>query len=156
MGSIKDKDDIIFGDKSLSDIFEDIYINSKDRKKDIDDTLKSFMKFIKQNKDVSFIGPVIKDLLHVSVQNDEQLVKMATVIQRIMTNNDSDENEYGLTDDMKQQLLDIAKKSSEDLTKSIPDDFGEIEEVMLGDKNPELNEIEVVDSTEDGEEQTDK
>lgn len=140
--SIKDKDDIIFEDKSLSDIFADIYNNSKKRKGDIDTVMKSFMTKIKHNKDVTFIGPVIKDLLHVSVQNDEQLVKMATVIQRIMTSNNKDEDgDYDLSDDMKEQLLKIAKESNKSLDASITDDFSDIEDVMLGDAEPEIMKV---------------
>lgn len=135
--SIKDKDDIIFDDKSLSDIFEDIYKNSKDRKATIDKTMSQFFKHIKHNKDVSFIGPVIKDLLHVSVQNDEQLVKMATIIQRIMTSNSTGEEDGLLTQADKDALLAIAKESNKPLAQSLPKDFGEVEEIMLNGKDPE-------------------
>lgn len=151
MASIQDKDDEIFDGKTLSDVFEDIYNNSQKRKQDIDDTLDSFMEFIKKNKDVSFIGPVIKDLLHVSVQNDEQLVKMATIVQRIMTNNSSNKEDNLLSEADKEALQKIANKAKDDLQKSLPDDFGELEEVMLDGDAESFETLEISDSEEDEE-----
>lgn len=157
--SLKNKDDKIFDDTTLSDVLKDIYNNSKDRKAQIDQTMSQFFKHIKGNKDVSFIGPVIKDLLHVSVQNDEQLVKMATIVQRIMTNNGSNENDGLLTQADKDALLQIARQSNEPLSKSLPADFGLVEEIMLNGKDPEelTDDLSVIGKKvkDDDEEQTD-
>jgi len=120
-----DKDDIIFGDKSLSGILEDIYTNSKKKDKTIENVMASFLTSLKGGKDIAYIGPVVKDLLHVGVQNDEQLVKIATIIQRVMNaSGGSDEEELGLTDKMKEELLatiEEAEQKDENLTKQIED-----------------------------------
>lgn len=122
---LNDKDDIIFGDKSLSSILEDIYVNSKKKDRTIDDIMKSFLTSLKGGKDIAYIGPVVKDLLHVGVQNDEQLVKIATIVQRIMNSSGgSDEEELGLTDKMKEELLSTleeAEQKDNNLTKQIED-----------------------------------
>lgn len=122
---LNDKDDIIFGDKSLSGILEDIYVNSKKKDRTIDDIMKSFLTSLKGGKDIAYIGPVVKDLLHVGVQNDEQLVKIATIVQRIMNSSGgSDEEELGLTDKMKEELLSTleeAEQKDNNLTKQIED-----------------------------------
>lgn len=122
---LNDKDDIIFGDKSLSGILEDIYVNSKKKDRTIDDIMKGFLTSLKGGKDIAYIGPVVKDLLHVGVQNDEQLVKIATIVQRIMNSSGgSDEEELGLTDKMKEELLSTleeAEQKDNNLTKQIED-----------------------------------
>jgi len=123
--SIKDKDDIIFGDKSLSSLLEDIYSNSKKKDATIDDIMKSFLMSLKGGKDIAYIGPVIKDLLDVGVKNDDQIVKIATIVQRIMTNGgSSEEDSLGLSDKMKEELLATIQEAEEtdnNLTKQIED-----------------------------------
>jgi len=131
--SIKDKDDIIFGDKSLSSLLEDIYSNSKKKDATIDDIMKSFLMSLKGGKDIAYIGPVIKDLLDVGVKNDDQIVKIATIVQRIMTNGgSSEEDSLGLSDKMKEELLATIQEAEEtdnNLTKQIEDiSVGELRE----------------------------
>ena len=67
--------------------------------------------------------PMIKEYLEINVKNDEQLVKLATVVQRLIAaeNKGGAEAEFGLSDKEKEQLLtsidevvvDIQKKSDE-------------------------------------------
>lgn len=120
--SISSKDDIVFGNTSLSNILEDIYTNSKKKDTSIHDIMNSFMSSMKGGKDIALIGPVIKDLLDVGVKNDEQLVKVATIIQRIINAGPGSEDDaLGLTDQMKEELLktvqDIDDNNKESDTK---------------------------------------
>ena len=77
--------------------------------------------------------PMIKEYLDINVKNDEQLVKLATVVQRLIAAEakSGSESEFGLSDKEKEQLLksiddvvvDIQKKSdkiSEDI-KTVKD-----------------------------------
>jgi len=61
------------------------------------------------------IIPMLKEYLEINVKNDEQLVKLATIVQRMAaTENKGDsEEEYGLTEKEKEQLL----KDIEDVAK---------------------------------------
>jgi len=79
-----DKDSVIFKDKTLSDIFEDIYNNSRGKQKQIDDMLDKMGNLIKGVTDASMILPLLKEIMDVSVKNDEQLVKLAGIIQRLL------------------------------------------------------------------------
>lgn len=128
--SIKDKDDIAFGDKSLSNVLEDIYNNSKKKDTTINDIMQNFLLSLKGGKDIAYIGPVIKDLLDVGVKNDEQLVKVATIIQRVMTaSGGGEEDALGLTDSMKEELLSTIQQAEEVDTK-ISEDVEELEKIM--------------------------
>lgn len=128
--SIRDKDDIAFGDKSLSNVLEDIYNNSKKKDTTINDIMQNFLLSLKGGKDIAYIGPVIKDLLDVGVKNDEQLVKVATIIQRVMTaSGGGEEDALGLTDAMKDELLSTIQNAEEVDTK-ISEEVEELEKIM--------------------------
>lgn len=124
--SLNKKDDKIFDNVSLSDLLSDIYKNSTVKKSKIDVIMDSFLPLIKQSKDVAYVGSVVKDLLDVSVKNDEQLVKIATIAQRLITS-DGAEDELGLTDEMKEELLATVREHEEDNEK-IEEELSDIEE----------------------------
>ena len=91
-----DKDTELFKGKSFSDILADIYTNSK--KKDINDA--------------TVVVPLIKEYMEVAVRNDEQIVKLAAIIQRMLKDANSNDTDggFGLTEDEKRQLLENAKE----------------------------------------------
>jgi hypothetical protein len=127
---IKNKDDIAFGDKSLSNVLEDIYNNSKKKDTTINDIMQNFLHSLRGGKDIAYIGPVVKDLLDVGVKNDEQLVKVATIIQRVMNaSGGGEEDALGLTDSMKEELLSTIEQA-EEVDTEISKDVEEIEKVM--------------------------
>ena len=61
--------------------------------------IKELQPLIKNTGDATVIVPMIKDYLEVSVKNDDALVKLAAVVQRIITatNKDDDGSEFGLS-----------------------------------------------------------
>ena len=79
-----DKDTPIFDDISLSDIIKKIYVNSDDKSKTIDGILEKVSNLLKGITDASMLLPLLKEILDVSVKNDEQLVKIAGIIQRLL------------------------------------------------------------------------
>ncbi len=114
----------VFEGKSLSDVFKDIYDNSVTNKKQLEVLMKEVVGFIKDGDTAVQIIPMLKEYLEINVKNDEQLVKLATVVQRIATHHakgDSTE-EFGLSDKEKEQLLkdieDVAK-GTQDITDNI-------------------------------------
>ena len=48
--------------------------------------------------------------MELGIKNDEQLVKMATIVQRALASNKSEEEGFGMTNDEKIQLLAEVKK----------------------------------------------
>jgi len=79
-----DKDSIIFDDVSLSDILKKIYNNSDSKQKQIDDMVDKLGNLVKGVTDASILLPLLKEIMDVSIKNDEQLVKMAGIIQRLL------------------------------------------------------------------------
>ena len=113
----------LFEGKSLSSLFKDIYENSKHNKHQLEVLVKEVTSFIKDGDMAIQLIPMIKEYLDINVKNDEQLVKLATVVQRLIAaeNKGGSEAEFGLSDKEKEQLLksiddvvvDIQKKSDE-------------------------------------------
>lgn len=74
----------VFGNKSLADVFKDIYSNTKKKDKIIDDLIADLKPMVKTVSDAMQLIPYIKDYLDVGVKNNEHLIKMAAVVQRSM------------------------------------------------------------------------
>jgi hypothetical protein len=75
----------VFDGKTLSDILQDAYNVSKDRRRDIKDLIKEMSKLIVNSADAVNIAPIIGDYLEISVKNDDQLIKIAQIVQRIIS-----------------------------------------------------------------------
>ena len=107
----------IFEGKSLSSLFKDIYENTEYNRKQLDVLTRELVQFIKDGDTAIQIVPMIKEYLEINVKNDDQLVKMAGIVQRLFSaeNGGGAEDEYGLSDDEKQQLLSGLEDSIKDI-----------------------------------------
>mgnify|MGYP001173006433 FL=1 len=107
----------LFKGTNFSDLMKDIYHNSKKKSRQIDTLIKSLEPMIKNTGDATVIVPMIKDYLEVSVKNDDALVKLAAVCQRLVSASGKDDegNEYGLTDEERARLLEEAEAEIEKL-----------------------------------------
>ena len=105
----------VFKEKSLSDVFEDIYNNSSDNKKQLDILIKEIVGFIKDGDTAVQLIPAIKEYLEIKVKNDEQLVKMASIVQRLVSSESKgSESEFGLSEKEKEQLVGSIEKVAQD------------------------------------------
>ena len=103
-------DSVIFGSKKFSDILNEIYDNQKKKEKQISTLIGELKPLINDIGDATLIVPLIKEYLEISVKNDEQLIKMATIIQRALTNTTSNDGGFGISEEEKQQLLSEVQK----------------------------------------------
>ena len=94
----------IFGNKKFSDLLKDIYENQKKKDRQINLLIADLKPLITNISDAALLVPVIKDYMEVSVKNDEHLVKLAAVIQR-MVSKTTEEGSSFLTDEEKDALL---------------------------------------------------
>ena len=108
----------IFEGKSLSDLFEDIYTNTQENKKQLEVLMKEVVGFIKDGDTAVQIIPMLKEYLEINVKNDEQLVKLATIVQRITAAekriSDSGD-EFGLSESEKEQLMNALESDVQEL-----------------------------------------
>ena len=97
-------DKVVFGKKKFSDILNEIYDNQKTKQKQISGLISELKPLINDIGDATLIVPLIKEYMEIGVRNDEQLIKMATIIQRVLNNSISDDP-TGITDAEKEQLM---------------------------------------------------
>jgi hypothetical protein len=96
----------LFKGKSLSDLFKDIYSNQVTKKNKISEQIDFVRSMIKTGGDLSAVGNVLTDLIESSIKNDEQLVRLASVAQKIITSEKKGSADgVLLTEDEKRQLL---------------------------------------------------
>ena len=119
----------IFGDKNFSDLSQEIYENNKLKKTQIDLLIQEVHGYIQGIEDIAIVGPIIKELMDVGIKNDDNLVKLATLYQRIMSKQTVDESDVGLlTEEEKEQLMASLEDVAEDLQKK-KDDIVDISEI---------------------------
>ena len=114
MGSL---DNIVFKKKKFSDILSEIYDNQKKKEKQISGLISELKPLIEDIGDATLIVPLIKDYMEIGVKNDEQLIKMATIIQRAL-NNSTGDDPMGITEEEKQQLMEELDKLNSDFKEN--------------------------------------
>lgn len=122
----------IFEGKSLSGLFKDIYENTKTNKTQLEVLMKEVVGFIKDGDTAVQIIPMLKEYLEINVKNDDQLVKVAAIVQRIIAaeNKGSSEEEFGLSEAEKEQLMGAIEDAATDLQQhsdEITEDMKRIE-----------------------------
>tara|TARA_Y100000766_G_C18337265_1_gene333072 strand:+ start:71 stop:409 length:339 start_codon:yes stop_codon:yes gene_type:complete len=99
-------DDEIFEGKTLSNLFSEIYQNSKKKDEQINTLIGQLKGLIKNMTDATVIVPLIKDYIDASLKNDDHLIKMAGIIQRASQRSEAAGGDFSLSDDEKKQLIE--------------------------------------------------
>jgi hypothetical protein len=113
---MKGLNSIVFGKKKFSDILGEIYDNQKKKESQISGLIAELKPLVQDIGDATLIVPLIKEYLEIGVKNDEQLIKMATIVQRVI-NNSSGESSLGITDSEKEELMEELDKLNKNLSK---------------------------------------
>jgi hypothetical protein len=147
---MSDMDFELFPGKDLGGLFKDIYKNQQTKKRRISELIFDLKKSIRKmgdgslnTNDIMMLYPIIKDLVDSSVKNDDSLLKMATIAQRIITAGSKSEGDTGfLTHSEKQQLLQEVKTLGEividediEIIDGIEDDIERIKKEMIEDES---------------------
>ena len=110
-----ENDETLFDNYKFSDLFKEIK-NRSDTKKDAIDTLfKDIRSFITTKDDAIMLLPRIKECLDVSVKNDEQLVKLAAVAQKMALVKSIGKDGDILPESEKENILRALAESTEQL-----------------------------------------
>ena len=106
-------DSNVFGDKTFSDLLEEIYNNQKKRDAQVVALISELKPLVQEIGDATLIVPLIKEYMEIGVKNDEALIKMATIVQRALQNQ-NDDGGLGITDEEKEALLAEMEKLQSD------------------------------------------
>jgi len=130
------KKDIVFDNKTVSDLFKIVFDNVGSDASRIDKIINEIKVNLNTDSgnpggDTLFVAPIIKDLLDVGVKNRELLIKLLTVIQRfsapvaviqesILTDDDKEQIRQSINQDTKKKAREI-DVLSEELHKKLID-----------------------------------
>jgi hypothetical protein len=111
------KDVNIFGDMTLGNLLQDIYVGTMQKRNRINKIITLLESMLSNIDDLAVIGPILNQTLDVLVKNDDHLIKVATIVQRIISaeayNSGADDLEGILSEAEKDRLVAEAKADRE-------------------------------------------
>ena len=123
-----DMDFPLFKGKTFSSLLQDIYENQQSKKKNISSLIEEMRKLVTNARDVVTVGPIITQLIEASITNDEALVKIATIAQRlVMANTKKAGDEGWLSEDDKKQLLNELEQTAKEIETKTDDKIEDLE-----------------------------
>ena len=108
---------IIFDDKSFSDLLKEIHKNQSKKSKQLASLIAELRPLITSLGDATVVVPLIKEYMEISVKNDDALIKMAAIVQRLSTGTSSTGEGGLLTEEEIQQLQEVAEEISKTVEK---------------------------------------
>ena len=108
---------ILFDDKSFSDLLKEIHGNQKKKAKQLASLIAELRPLVQSLGDATVIVPLIKEYMEISVKNDDQLIKMAAIVQRLSTGAAQNGDGGLLTAEEMDQLMDVAEEIAKTVEK---------------------------------------
>lgn len=112
----------IYTGKTFGGLCKDIVTNSEEKKQQLDVLMTDLREMIKDIKDAVMVIPLLKEYYDIGVRNDEQLIKLAAIIQRLVAGKMSadDSGNVLLTDEEKKQLMSSIESTAKAMDDAIP------------------------------------
>ena len=109
----------IYEGQTFDKLLKQIHENSNEKSSQIANLIKKLTEFIKSPDDAALLVPLVAEYLEVGVKNDEQLIKLAGIIQRFVktSSTTAEETSFGLTDEERAEILANAKDTSAKVIK---------------------------------------
>jgi hypothetical protein len=101
---------ILFDDKSFSDLLKEIHGNQKKKAKQLASLIAELRPLVQSLGDATVVVPLIKEYMEISVKNDDALLKMAAIVQRLSTGNANSGDGGLLTEEEMAQLQDLTEE----------------------------------------------
>ena len=101
---------ILFDDKSFNDLLKEIHGNQKKKAKPLAQLIAELRPLVQSLGDATVVVPLIKEYMEISVKNDDALLKMAAIVQRLSTGNANSGDGGLLTEEEMAQLQDLTEE----------------------------------------------
>ena len=101
---------VLFDDVSFSDLLKDIHGNQKKKAKQLASLIAELRPLVQSLGDATVVVPLIKEYMEISVKNDDALIKMAAIVQRVSTGTASSGDGGLLTEDEMAQLQELTEE----------------------------------------------
>ena len=108
---------ILFDDKSFGDLLKEIHGNQKKKAKQLASLIAELRPLVQSLGDATVVVPLIKEYMEISVKNDDQLIKMAAIVQRLSTGAAQNGDGGLLTAEEMDQLMDVAEEIAKTVEK---------------------------------------
>jgi hypothetical protein len=106
----------VFSGKTLSDLFAEIHDNSSNTRTQVKGLISELKPLIENIGDATLIVPMIKEYMEIGVKNDEALIKLATIVQRIESAASKGEGGDGMFDFSElQDLLEESEHTADEV-----------------------------------------
>jgi hypothetical protein len=113
-------DTTIFGTKTVSDVLKEIYDNSRSKSKQVNALIGELKPLVENIGDATLVVPMIKEYLEVGVKNDEHLIKMVALVQRLESGGGKDTADFFNPEELAKLM-----EQSEELGKQLDKKEGE-------------------------------
>jgi len=115
---------LIFDDTSFSDLLKEIHGNQKKKAKQLASLIAELRPLVQSLGDATVVVPLIKEYMEISVKNDDQLIKMVAIVQRLSTGATSGGDSGLLTEEEMAQLQEI----TEEIAKTVESEPKQLEQ----------------------------
>ena len=108
---------VIFDDKSFGDLLKEIHGNQKKKSTQIASMIAELRPLITSLGDATVVVPLIKEYMEISVKNDDHLIKMASIVQRLTTGGANTGDGGLLSTEEMDQLMNVAEEIAKTVEK---------------------------------------
>ena len=108
---------ILFDDKSFSDLLKEIHGNQKKKAKQLAQLIAELRPLVQSLGDATVVVPLIKEYMEISVKNDDALLKMVAIVQRLSTGTANSGDGGLLTEEEMAQLQDLTEEIAKTVEK---------------------------------------
>ena len=130
------EDNIVFGETTLTDLLQHIYDTTVSKRNQINTMVLKLVQLSQTPEEASILFPIIRNFLDTSVKNDQHIIQIAQLHQKIQSiQNKAATNGGLLSEEDKTTLLNLLNRdfhtideesneiseTIEQLTKDIPD-----------------------------------
>tara|TARA_R110000851_G_scaffold110538_2_gene233355 strand:- start:534 stop:911 length:378 start_codon:yes stop_codon:yes gene_type:complete len=108
---------VIFDDKSFGDLLKEIHGNQKKKATQLASLIAELRPLVQSLGDATVVVPLIKEYMEISIKNDDHLIKMASIVQRLSTGGSSSGEGGTLSTEEMDQLMEVAEEIAKTVEK---------------------------------------
>lgn len=110
---------IVYGNTTYEDLLKEIHKKSKDKDKQITALIDQLKPLIGDTVNSAImVVPLIANYLNSSLKNDDNLIKLATLVQRTMAP-DSSSDDFSMSDEERELILKQVSSINKEVSKPV-------------------------------------
>lgn len=111
---------IVYGNTTYEDLLKEIHKKSKDKDKQITSLIDQLKPLIGDTVNSAImVVPLIANYLNSSLKNDDNLIKLATLVQRSMAPDSSNADDFSMTDEERDLILKQVNSINKEVSKPV-------------------------------------